>query len=192
MAGRAYERRSRYRSRRLFFLWLTIDAFVVFRLKTSDVENRDDLSLKLLMIGNPLVYVLSIGLSYGATGAFHSMALQMMGLLILIAGIAVRSLAIHQLGRFHTPNVAIRSDHQLKENGLYGYVRHPSYLGALIAFLGFAFALGNWLSVAVMLTLTTWLYLYRIREEEAAMSAAFGEAFQRYASRTKRLIPWIY
>ncbi|RDI96809.1 isoprenylcysteine carboxylmethyltransferase family protein [Dyella solisilvae] len=176
----------------VFFLWLTIDALVVFRLKTSDAENRDHFSLKLLMIGNPLVYAASIGLSYGTTGAFHSIALQLAGLVILIAGIAIRSLAIAQLGRLHTPNVAVRSDHQLKENGLYGYVRHPSYLGALIAFFGFAMALGNWLSVVVMSSLTTWIYLYRIREEEAALSAAFGEAFQHYASRTKRLIPWVY
>lgn len=175
-----------------FFIWLTLDAVIVFRLKTGSTENRDQWSLKLLMIGGPLVYALSISLSYGSIGAFHSMPLRISGLAIMAIGIAVRSMAIFQLGRFHTPNVAIRSDHQLREEGLYGHVRHPSYLGALIAFLGFTLALGNWLSVAVMMSLTTCLYLYRIREEDAALAAAFGDAFRRYASRTKRLIPKIY
>lgn len=176
----------------VFFVWLMMDAVVVFRLKTGAAENRDQSSLKALMIGGPVVYALSIALSYGDRGALHAVALQVAGLVVLGVGIAVRSLAISQLGRFHTPNVAIRSDHQLKEEGLYAHVRHPSYLGAMIAFLGFALALGNWLSVLVMMSLMTCLYLYRIKEEEAALEAAFGEAFLQYAARTKRLIPGIY
>jgi len=176
----------------VFFAWLMIDAIVVFRLKTGSAENRDHRSLKLLMIGGPVVFAISIALSYATVGSVHSVALQWAGLVVLLIGIAVRSIAIAQLGRFHTPNVAIRGDHQLKEEGLYAYVRHPSYLGAMIGFLGFALSLGNWLSVIVMTSLTTCLYLYRINEEEAALAEAFGDAFRRYAARTKRLIPWVY
>jgi protein-S-isoprenylcysteine O-methyltransferase len=176
----------------VFFVWLMIDAIVVFRLKTGAAENRDHRSLKLLMMGGPVVFAICIGLSYVAVGAFHSVALQWAGLAVLVIGIAVRSLAIAQLGRFHTPNVAIRGDHQLREEGLYAYVRHPSYLGAMIGFFGFALTLGNWLSVIVMTSLTTCLYLYRINEEEAALADAFGDAFRQYAARTKRLIPWVY
>ena len=62
----------------------------------------------------------------------------------------------------------------------------------MIAFLGFSLSLGNWLSVIVMRSLSTCLYLYRIKEEEAALAEAFGESFQRYAAHTKRLIPWVY
>ncbi|HET6552426.1 MAG TPA: isoprenylcysteine carboxylmethyltransferase family protein [Dyella sp.] len=176
----------------VFFVWLTLDAVVVFRLRTGSAENRDQSSLKLLMIGGPLVYAISIGLSYQSVGAFRSVALQVAGLVVLGLGIALRSMAISQLGRFHTPNVAIRGDHQLKAEGLYAHVRHPSYLGAMIAFLGFALALGNWLSVVVMVSLMACLYLYRIKEEDAALEAAFGEAFRQYAARTKRLVPGIY
>jgi len=176
----------------VFFAWLMIDVIVVFRLKTGSAENRDHRSLKLLMIGGPVVYATCIALSYGTMGAMHSVSLQWIGVAIMVIGIAVRSLAIAQLGRFHTPNVAIRSDHQLKAEGMYAYVRHPSYLGAMIAFFGFALSLGNWLSVIVMMSLTTCLYLYRIKEEEAALADAFGDAFRQYAARTKRLIPWVY
>jgi len=176
----------------VFFAWLMIDVIVVFRLKTGSAENRDHRSLKLLMIGGPVVYATCIALSYGTMGAMHSVSLQWIGVAIMVIGIAVRSLAIAQLGRFHTPNVAIRSDHQLKAEGMYAYVRHASYLGAMIAFLGFALSLGNWLSVIVMMSLTTCLYLYRIKEEEAALADAFGDAFRQYAARTKRLIPWVY
>ena len=176
----------------VFLLWLFIDGAVVFRYKTGTQENRDRLSMKVLMIGGPLVWLLSIGLAFFATGAMHSMALQSAGLAIMAIGIIIRSTAITQLGRFHTPNVAVRTDHLLKQTGLYRYVRHPSYLGALIAFVGFGLALGNWLSLAVIATVTPCLYLFRIQEEDAALLAAFGEPYRDYCRRTKRLIPGLY
>lgn len=175
-----------------FFLWLVVDGVLVFRLKTGAAENRDRFSLRVLMIGNMLTWWTSIGLAFGPIGNFHAVAVQVVGLIVMAIGIAVRSTAIAQLGRFHTPNVAIRSDHQLKQDGLYRLVRHPSYLGALIAFLGFSLALGNWLSVAVTMGVLPALYLYRIHEEDAALLAAFGEAYRDYRRRTKRLIPWLY
>ncbi|MHA6204774.1 methyltransferase family protein [Dyella soli] len=176
----------------VFFVWLFIDAMVVFRLKSSESENRDRQSLRLLMIGNPIAYAISIALAYGRAGAMDSVPLQVTGLVILVIGIAIRTAAIMQLGRLHTPNVAVRTDHQLKQTGLYRRIRHPSYLGALLGFLGFALALGNWWSVVVMMGITTFIYLYRIREEDAALAAAFGESYRQYAARTKRLIPWVY
>ena len=176
----------------ILFLWMFADSFVVFRHKTSAAENRDRFSLKLLLIGGMLTLWFGIGLAYSPIGAMRSTAAQMIGFVLLAIGIAVRTTAIAQLGRFHTPNVAVRADHQLRVTGLYRFVRHPSYLGALIAYLGFSLALGNWLSAAVIMTITTPLYLYRIHEEDAALLAAFGEPYRAYCARTRRLVPWVY
>ena len=176
----------------VFFLWLFVDAVVVFRHKTGKVENRDRFSMMLLMIGGPLVWLISISLAYSTIGALPWVVLQVAGLVVMGIGIVVRSTAIVQLGHFHTPNVAVRKDHKLKESGLYRHVRHPSYLGALIAFLGFSLALGNWLSMVVIMGITPCLYLYRIHEEDAALLAAFGDEYRAYCLRTKRLIPWLY
>lgn len=177
----------------IFFAWMFVDSCVVFRRKTGAAENRDRRSLKLLMIGGPLALWLGIGLAYyGPAGAMHAVAVQFAGFVIMAIGIVLRSTAIAQLGRFHTPNVAVLADHQLKVTGLYGLVRHPSYLGGLIAYLGFGLALGNWLSALALMAITTPLYLYRIHEEDAAMLAAFGDTYRAYSARTKRLIPWVY
>jgi len=176
----------------VFFLWMLVDSAFVFRHATGAAENRDRFSLKLIMIGSLATLWISIGLAFSTIGTMHSATLQITGLVVMGIGIGVRSTAIAQLGRFHTPNVAVRTDHQLKVTGLYGLVRHPSYLGALIAYLGFGLALGNWLSVVVIIGIVPCLYLYRIHEEDAAMLAAFGDAYRAYCARTKRLIPWVY
>ena len=176
----------------VFLVWMLVDSLLVFRHKTGEAENRDRFSLKLLMIGSMLALWISIGLAFSAIASMHSAALQATGLVVMGIGILVRSTAIAQLGRFHTPNVAVRNDHQLKVTGLYRLVRHPSYFGALLAYFGFGLALGNWLSVVVIMGITPCLYLYRIHEEDAAMLAAFGDAYRAYCVRTRRLIPWLY
>ena len=176
----------------IFFLWLFIDGIAVARHRTGKPENRDRFSLLLIVLGNAVGLTVAIALAFSPIGTVHSIVLQIVGLFVMGTGMIVRTTAIAQLGRFHTPNVAVREDHQLMETGLYRHVRHPSYLGALLAFLGLSLALGNWLSVVVMVVIMPSIYLYRIREEEAALSAAFGKAYRAYCHRTKRLIPGLY
>ena len=176
----------------VFVVWVTIDGVVVFRHRTGAAENRDKSSLKVIVIIGPLGWLGGIALSFTSIGSLHWPALQVAGLALMAIGIVVRSTAIAQLGRFHTPNVAIRADHRLLDTGLYAFVRHPSYLGALIAFLGLSFAMDNWLSVVVIMAVTPLIYLYRMHEEDAALLAAFGDSYRAYCQCSKRLIPWVY
>ena len=177
----------------IFFLWIFVDGAVVFRHKTAAAENRDRHSLRLLMIGNPIAWALGIGLAYGAFGSLRpAVPWQIAGLILMGTGIALRSAAIAQLGRFHTPNVAVLQDHRVVDTGLYRHVRHPSYLGALIAFLGFSLALANGLSLGIIMGVALVIYPCRIREEEAALTAALGDRYRAYCRRTWRLLPGIY
>lgn len=176
----------------ILFGWISIDAIVVFRRRSGRAENRDRSSLRLLMIAGPLIWMVSIGLAFTPIGAFQFPAGQVIGLLVMVFGIVLRSTAIAQLGRFHTPNVAVLADHQVKATGLYRHVRHPSYLGALIGFAGFGLALGNWLSLLLIVLVTPAIYLHRIREEEIALTEGLGDAYREYCRHTKRLIPGVY
>jgi protein-S-isoprenylcysteine O-methyltransferase len=118
--------------------------------------------------------------------------INILGIAIVIAGLALRWYSIIYLGRFFTVNVEIAADHQLIDSGPYRRLRHPSYTGALMAFLGLALCTQNWVSLAIMVVGPTAAFLYRIHVEEMALAAAFGERYRQYMQRTARLIPGLY
>jgi protein-S-isoprenylcysteine O-methyltransferase len=114
------------------------------------------------------------------------------GLALLVAGTALRWAAIVTLWRYFTPNVSILEGQRVVRSGLYGVVRHPSYTGLLLRYLGFGLALANWLSAALVFLPLLCATVYRIRVEEEALRAHFGEEYAAYAGATKRLVPGIY
>jgi protein-S-isoprenylcysteine O-methyltransferase Ste14 len=113
-------------------------------------------------------------------------------LTLLAAGLAVRWTAILTLGRFFTSNIAIQTGHRLVDTGIYKFVRHPSYSGLLLAFLGIGCAHANWISVASLMIPVTAALLYRIAKEEQVLRAALGGAYDDYCRRTKRLVPLVF
>jgi protein-S-isoprenylcysteine O-methyltransferase Ste14 len=114
------------------------------------------------------------------------------GLALFAAGLFVRWLAILTLGRLFTRLLTIQSGHQLYTRGLYGVVRHPSYTGMVLCNVGIALQTCNWIGGLLIAGATVLLVLQRISLEEQMLDQAFGEEYERYRRRTKRLIPWIY
>lgn len=115
-----------------------------------------------------------------------------MALVLLAGGLVVRWAAILTLGKFFTATVSIRQDHRIIRAGMFRRVRHPSYGGALLAFLGLAIALGNWLSIAAILLPVVAAFLNRIRVEEAALVEALGADYIEYRKSTRCLIPGVF
>jgi protein-S-isoprenylcysteine O-methyltransferase len=178
----------------ILMIWLVLDSLVVFGRRTRTAKSADRLSLVLIVLANWVGLGFGTALAYAGVGLFRPLtpAVQCAGIVIMLAGIGTRSIAVFQLGRYHMPNVATYSDHKLIDSGLYGLVRHPSYLGAFIAFLGYGLGLGSWLATTLLLATSVIGYLYRIKVEEDALIATFGEQYLAYMRRTRRLIPWIY
>jgi protein-S-isoprenylcysteine O-methyltransferase len=117
--------------------------------------------------------------------------LNAVALALLLIGIGIRWAAILTLGKLFTVDVAIHSDHAVVQTGLYRFVRHPSYTGLLIAFLGFGVFFGNWLSIVGMLVPITLGVLHRVAREEQALLHSLGPAYESYCARTRRFIPWL-
>jgi len=114
------------------------------------------------------------------------------GVALFICGTILRWYSIIHLGRFFTVDVSIAADHKLIDTGPYRFVRHPSYTGALLAFIGFAMVLRNWAALLVISAPIALAFSYRIKVEERALVEALGDRYRDYMTRTKRLIPFVY
>ena len=106
-------------------------------------------------------------------------------------GVALRIWPVFVLGRRFSGLVAIQPGHTLVTSGVYGVIRHPSYLGLLVNSLGWALAFRSVVGVLLTALLIPPL-LARIRAEERLLRAQFGEEYDVYCNRTSRLIPWLY
>jgi protein-S-isoprenylcysteine O-methyltransferase len=114
------------------------------------------------------------------------------GVVLFVAGLFLRWWAIITLGRFFTVDVTIEKDHELVERGPFRVVRHPSYTGVLLAFVGLALCLGNWAALLVILLPIGAAFIHRMNVEEDALASALGAQYTDYMRQTKRLVPFIY
>lgn len=124
--------------------------------------------------------------------SWHPTVFFAIGLGLMLTGAAIRQVAIGTLGGHFTGRVEIQPDHQLIQRGLYRYVRHPSYTGAYLIFLGLGLALSNIVSLSLMFGMAIFAYGFRVRVEEKALNEEFKTSYEAYCQRTKRFIPGLF
>ncbi len=116
-----------------------------------------------------------------------------LSLCLLIAGRLLRQQAIQQLGKWFTVTVCINDEQQLIKSGWYGKMRHPSYTGILMTFLGLGLLMNNWLGLIGTVAPATAAFLYRIHVEEKELRAHFGSNYNEYAQQVPaKLIPHVF
>ena len=123
---------------------------------------------------------------------FTAISWRWFGAGLFAAGTALRWWSIVHLGRFFSVDVAISHDHEVVDTGPYRAVRHPSYTGLLLQCAGLGIVLGTLLSLLVIIIPTFLVLAHRIRLEERALLANFGDVYAAYSRRTKRLLPRIF
>ena len=130
-----------------------IIASVAKRSKTpSNAHDRGSLRLIKLLWAIGIAAAVTIAIWLPQTAMTRQRAgIFWAGICLIFMGTAFRWYSAQVLGKFFTFDVAILDGHTLIESGPYRYIRHPSYTGALVALVGFGFALGRpclWLSCA--------------------------------------------
>lgn len=116
-----------------------------------------------------------------------SSALYLVSLLLIIGGTSLAIYAVFVLGR----SISILPEaRRLVICGPYAFVRHPLYLGEIIAVAGVALQyLSAW--ALLLFALVCALQLQRMKYEERVLSQAFPK-YGDYMARTARLMPGIY
>ena len=122
---------------------------------------------------------------------FGGDAVRWLGVLLYTAGGVLRLAPVFVLGRRFSGLVAIQPGHRLVTSGLYGIIRHPSYLGLFVLTLGWGLAFRSGVGV-IIAVLMLFVLLARIRAEERLLSETFGAEYDAYRARTWRLLPYVY
>ena len=115
--------------------------------------------------------------------------LRLTGIAVMLGGalLVVRSM---RANRFFSPVIRVQTErgHRVVDRGPYGTVRHPGYLGMVLAALGSGVALGSWLGFAVAAVYAA-LIIRRVGFEDAFLKANLA-GYDAYAGRVSaRLIP---
>jgi protein-S-isoprenylcysteine O-methyltransferase Ste14 len=122
----------------------------------------------------------------------HWKAIFAAGLVVWVGGTLFRWYSIWTLGRLFTFDVAISDGQRVIDRGPYRWIRHPSYLGALLGELGFGLTLTNPAAMLLPPVCLGLAYVYRIRVEERALLDGLGPAYCEYMQRSWRLIPFVF
>ena len=113
----------------------------------------------------------------------ESGTLNLCGLVLAGAGVALAVWARWHLGRNWSAVVSIREDHDLIRTGPYRAVRHPIYTGLLLAITGTVLIVGEFRALIAFAIALASLYL-KARKEDAWLADEFGETFEGHAKQT--------
>ena len=173
-------------------LWFLSEILIniLTRSKKSEAKSHDQNSLSLIWI--VLLLSIAIGIFIAFSFPRFEEVKYFSGISLMIIGITIRLITIFSLKSLFNANVAIHHDHKLKTDGIFKTVRHPSYSGSLLTFLGLGLTLGNWFSLLIVFIPVLCVFLYRINIEEKALINNFKEEYIDYQKRTKKLIPFVY
>jgi protein-S-isoprenylcysteine O-methyltransferase Ste14 len=176
-------------------IWVVPEIFFGRRRPGKDAQLADRGS-KAVVIG---ALNLGVFLAFLATFMAPGLSLQTpwktvfaIGIAVWYLGIFFRWYSIRVLGRFFTTDVAISQGQHVVKRGPYRWVRHPSYLGGLIAAIGFGMTMTNWLAMLLPAGCLAASYAYRIPIEERALVQGLGPDYSSYMQRTWRLIPFVF
>ncbi len=170
--------------------WLVSACNVKKTVRRESLSQRLVYLIPLLLIA-PIFFwnALGVGLSQRITD--HPLMMYWSGTTLLAAGLLCSVWARRTLGRNWSGTVTVKQDHELVQSGPYRFVRHPIYTGLLAALTGSAISWNHWFGfyALAVLFLAFWL---KLRREEAFMRETFGEKYEAYCARTKRLVPFVF
>ena len=113
------------------------------------------------------------------------------GLALTLIGLAFSVWARFCIGKNWSARIELKQGHQLIRRGPYAIVRHPIYLGFMLATLGTAIAFAEW-SGLLAFALIVLAWGYKARLEESAMIEQFGSEYEEYRRNVKGFIPFVW
>jgi protein-S-isoprenylcysteine O-methyltransferase Ste14 len=117
-------------------------------------------------------------------------AISLIGDALVVIGLGIAIFTVQQ-NSYAAANVAVEETQTVASTGLYGIVRHPMYMGALIMFAGIPLALDSCWGLAVVVPVVI-VVTVRILDEEKLLNQQLA-GYREYAGKVHhRLVPYVW
>jgi steroid 5-alpha reductase family enzyme len=141
--------------------------------------------LIICIVAAPLVWVIALGSVPGLV--------TLLGVAIVLAGLAIEATADYQLDRFIAGKRAGTETRELMTDGLFRYSRRPNYFGESLIWWGFS-VIALPLSAGYLVLVSALLITYILTKVTGPMLEAqflerYPEAYRAYMARTNYFIP---
>jgi len=177
-----------------FFVAEQIGGVIIPTIRRGDirVQRKKGNAVSNIMVYGAWMVVLAVSAAFGKDGiAFLPDWVYLIGIAFMFGGIVFRQWAIAVLGRYFSGVIGVQEEQKVVDSGPYHLIRHPSYTGALIFYVGMGLALQSWAAALVAVIVFGIVYGYRIFVEEKVLINELGNNYIEYKKRTKRIIPFI-
>lgn len=161
-------------------------------LQQADAKAWDKLLAPVVALGGGVIpLVAGLEALWGAPSAFNSWV-KTLTLVSLLAGYALGSYALIE-NRFFSGMVRIQTErgHRVVSSGPYRWVRHPGYVGALLAYLATPFFLDSWWALLPAVLIAIVLVIRTAMEDKTLQAELDG--YCEYALQVRyRLWPGVW
>ncbi|MFH0969091.1 MAG: isoprenylcysteine carboxylmethyltransferase family protein [Patescibacteria group bacterium] len=177
--------------------WILIVATVIFyairfRVGVLKRASKNKISIP-LFIGEILIVILVV-VQLSDIDPFKfkvPLLVNYLGLALALAAALFASIARISLKKNYVPASAASLPENLTTGGVYKIVRHPSYLGTLLALIGFELTLSSYFIFIALIFLV--IIVKQIEKEEKMLAEYYKDEWQVFSKRTPyKLIPFIY
>ncbi len=111
------------------------------------------------------------------------------GVVLFVVGSWVNSYAEYAR---HLWKQRLENHGRLYTEGLFRYARHPNYFGDLISFSGLCLISGTWVTAVIPALMLAGFVFVNVPVLDSYLHERYGVAFDEYADRTWKLIPFVY
>jgi len=181
----------------LIIITVTISGYYINFIRNNNtsevISEAKDNSLLIFRMLIPIALLVSLMLLFFKIGAISvSIYFKYIGYSMVIIGLITRWVAVKSLGNSFRVKVSLIKNQQLITSGIYTKIRHPSYTGLLLYYIGLGIIMQNYLSLLLLTFIPFYVVIHRIILEEKFMVNSFQQDYLNYQKKTYKLFPFIY
>ena len=120
-----------------------------------------------------------------------AISIKLIGFVFGLIGLLICRIAQITLGNSWRVGIDENAKPGLVQNGVYRFIRNPTYTGMYLVCVG-AFILLPSLLVSYWILAFFIMLEFQVRCEEEYLQNKYGDDFIKYSKKTKRYIPWVY